>query len=153
VGRCYRYVVGLDEGAQSPFRRRWELRARAPLDRALLRAEAAVLVGEHTFRAFAVQGTAPDDDHHRCIVRSAAWSDRADADGVAFVIEANRFLHHMVRFLVGTMLDVATGRREPGTVARLLSAGDNREASSPAPAHALFLERVEYPRALYLDAG
>jgi tRNA U38,U39,U40 pseudouridine synthase TruA len=49
------------------------------------------------------------------------------------------------------MLDVGLGRRPPGTVARLLDASDNREVAAPAPAHALYLERVEYPRDLYLD--
>jgi tRNA pseudouridine38-40 synthase len=65
-------------------------------------------------------------------------------------IEANRFLHHMVRFLVGTMMDVATGRRPVEDLARLLLASDNDEVSPPAPAHALFLDRVEYPASLYL---
>jgi tRNA pseudouridine38-40 synthase len=119
------------------------------LDVARLREEAAALPGEHGFRAFAVQGTAPADDDHRCIVRQATWAEREG--GLAFVVEANRFLHHMVRFLVGTMLDVGLGRRPPGTVARLLDAADNREVAPPAPAHALYLERVEYPRELYLD--
>jgi tRNA pseudouridine38-40 synthase len=58
----------------------------------------------------------------------------------------------MVRFLVGTMLDVASGRRPLTDVAQLLGAADNRCVSPPAPAHALFLDRVEYPAELYLDA-
>jgi tRNA pseudouridine38-40 synthase len=68
------------------------------------------------------------------------------------VIEANRFLHHMVRFLVGTMIEEASGRRDAGSTARLLDAVSNDEVSPPAPAHALVLERVTYPAALYLDA-
>ena len=54
-------------------------------------------------------GTAPADDDHRCTVRRAEWRTRPG--GLVFEIEANRFLHHMVRFLVGTMIDVALGRR------------------------------------------
>jgi len=57
----------------------------------------------------------------------------------------------MVRFLVGTLLDVASGRRTVDSVARLLAASENGDVSPPAPPHALFLERVEYPRDLYLD--
>jgi Pseudouridylate synthase len=57
----------------------------------------------------------------------------------------------MVRFLVGTMLDVASGRRPLADIPRLLAASDNREVSPPAPAHALFLDEVKYPRALYLE--
>jgi tRNA pseudouridine38-40 synthase len=56
----------------------------------------------------------------------------------------------MVRVLVGTMLDIATGRRAAEDMTMLLRAGDNREVSPPAPAHALFLDGVEYPRDLYL---
>jgi tRNA pseudouridine38-40 synthase len=56
----------------------------------------------------------------------------------------------MVRFLVGTMLDIASGRREAGIIAKLFESGDNHEASPPAPAHALYLEKVEYPSELYL---
>lgn len=57
----------------------------------------------------------------------------------------------MVRFLVGTMIDVASGQRPPEDVAMLLESSDNHRVSPPAPAHALFLDHVEYPRSLYLD--
>jgi tRNA pseudouridine38-40 synthase len=69
---------------------------------------------------------------------------------LVFEIEANRFLHHMVRFLVGTMIDIARGRRPASDFAMLLEAEDNRRTSAPAPPHALFLEVVRYPRDLYL---
>jgi tRNA pseudouridine38-40 synthase len=55
-----------------------------------------------------------------------------------------------VRFLVGTMLDVASGRRDIGVITRLLESEDNHEVSAPAPPYGLYLERVEYPRELYL---
>jgi tRNA pseudouridine38-40 synthase len=58
----------------------------------------------------------------------------------------------MVRFLVGTMLDIGSGRREAGIISELLASGDNKGVSPPAPAHALYLERVEYPPELYLSA-
>jgi tRNA pseudouridine38-40 synthase len=149
VSRRYGYYVGTDDAAHSPFRGRYELAFGQPLDRGALDAAAARLVGEHCFRGFAVLGTAPAHDDHRCRVIEARWGERPG--GLVFEIEANRFLHHMVRFLVGTMLDVATARRPPGDLAQLLTAADNREVSPPAPAHALFLERVTYPRHLYLE--
>lgn len=147
VARRYRYYVGTDEEADSPFRRRYEFALRRSLDRGALDAAGRRLLGDHCFRAFAVLGTAPPDDDHRCEVGTARWDDRPG--GVVFEIEANRFLHHMVRFLVGTMLDIATGRRPFDDLSTLLTAGDNREVSPPAPAHALFLEAVRYPRDLY----
>jgi tRNA pseudouridine38-40 synthase len=119
------------------------------MDRAALDDMARALRGTHVFRGFAVQGTAPPTDDHRCTITHAAWSDRPG--GLAFEIEANRFLHHMVRFLVATMVDAASGRRPPGSVEELLTAADNRGVSAPAPAHGLFLDRVEYPADLYLD--
>lgn len=149
TGRRYRYVVGTDEEARSPFRRRWEHAFRGPVDRELLDVATAHLVGEHQFRAFAVQGTAPPSDDHRCDLRLARWTERPG--GLVFEVAANRFLHHMVRFLVGTLLDVASGRRPPDDLPRLLAAADNRDVSPPAPPHALFLEQVDYPPTLYLD--
>lgn len=147
VSRRYSYYVGMDDEAHSPFRGRYELAFGQPLDRGALDAAAAHTVGEHCFRGFAVLGTAPPHDDHRCRVAQARWVDRPG--GLVFEIEANRFLHHMVRFLVGTMLDVASGRRPPSDVPHLLGATDNSETSAPAPPHALFLDRVAYPRDLY----
>ncbi len=147
VARSYRYLLGTDGGARSPFRRRYEWNYTRPIDGELLQTEAASLIGEHTFRAFAIAHTAPADDHHRCIIRRAIWKEREG--GWEFEVEANRFLHHMVRFLVGTMIEVAAGARAPGTVAQLLGAGDNLATPAPAPAHGLSLLSVEYPALLY----
>ena len=103
VERQYRYLVGTDGDSGSPFRynREWPLGRMPSLD--LLTSEANALLGDHSFRAFAVKGTARDDDDHRCHVRLCRWELRPG--GIALVIAANRFLHHMVRFLVGTMVD------------------------------------------------
>jgi tRNA pseudouridine38-40 synthase len=147
TARRYGYLVGTDEAALSPFRRRYEWAVRHPLDADALHGEAQAVLGEHTFRAFAVAHTAPVDDHHRCVVQHAAWVPRDG--GWVFEVQANRFLHHMVRFLVGTMIDVAQGRRPRGTLARLLVAPDNAETSAPAPAHGLSLRQVVYPAACY----
>jgi tRNA pseudouridine38-40 synthase len=149
TARRYTYYVGTDDTSRSPFRRRYEWALAVPLDRALLQAAADPVIGEHVFRGFAVRGTAPPEDEHRCTVRSAEWREQPGA--LAFEIEANRFLHHMVRFLVGTMVDVARGRRPVEDVRRLLEAADNSETSPPAPAHALFLDAVIYPCERYLE--
>jgi tRNA pseudouridine38-40 synthase len=148
VARRYGYHVGTNDEANSPFRRRFELAYTKSIERPALDAAAATLVGDHCFRAFAVQGTAPEADDHRCIVTQSHWSDRPG--GLLYTVQANRFLHHMVRFLVGTMLDIASGRRPPEDMRTLLTAKDNREVSPPVAAHALFLESVEYPPELYL---
>jgi len=149
TSRRYAYLVGTDDEARSPFRRRTEWAYRHDYERAALDRAASVLLGEHCFIGFAVRGTAPPTDSHRCTVTCAQWLDRPG--GLTFVIEANRFLHHMVRFLVGTMLDLASGKRPATAVSELLAAETNDEVSPPAPAHGLILEKVEYPSELYLS--
>jgi len=151
VSRRYSYYVGTDEEASSPFRVRYELAFEQPLERGALDAAAAHLAGDHCFRGFAVLGTAPAHDDHRCRVTEARWRDRPG--GLVFEIEANRFLHHMVRFLVGTMLDIAAGRRPTSALPALLVATDNSEVSAPAPPHALFLDGVRYPDELYFEGA
>ena len=150
VSRRYAYHVGLEEGADSPFRRQREFAFRLPVDAAALDGAAALVTGEHRFVAFAVRGTATPQDDHRCDVRHAAW-ERTEG-GLVFHITANRFLHHMVRFLVGTMLDIAAARRPPADMLALLGGTDNSGVSPPAPAHGLFLECVEYPSHLYVES-
>ncbi len=150
TSRRYSYAVGLDEAARSPFRRRWEWPVQRALDREALAWCATALLGEHQFFGFAVRGTAPAEDDHRCEIRLARW--REVVGGLAFDVEANRFLHHMVRFLVGTMVEVATHQRPPEEFAALLNAAVNDEVSPPAPACGLFLEQVTYPAALYPTA-
>ena len=149
LSRTYRYLVGTDGDADSPFRKTRELAWRRPVDMAALNRAAAAITGEHSFRAFAIKGTAPETDDHRCIVHDARWGERPG--GVFFEVRANRFLHHMVRFLVATMLDIAAGRREESVMSTLLQSDDNHDAAAPAPPHALYLERVEYPAELYLQ--
>ena len=149
TSRRYAYQVGTDEEAHSPFRRRIEWAYRHTVRRDSLDASAALLLGEHRFLAFAVRGTAPPTDSHRCTVFESRWLERPG--GLTFLIEANRFLHHMVRFLVGTMLAQASGQRPDDSMSHLLGAEGNDDVSPPAPAHGLFLERVTYPRELYLS--
>jgi tRNA pseudouridine38-40 synthase len=148
TSRRYAYQVGTDEEAHSPFRRKTEWAYRHPFSRESLDQAAALLIGEHRFIGFAVRGTAPPTDSHRCTVNDARWIDRPG--GLAFIVEANRFLHHMVRFLVGTMLELASGRRTGASMSDLLLAETNDEVSPPAPAHGLVLEKVAYPAELYL---
>jgi tRNA pseudouridine38-40 synthase len=151
TARRYSYYIGTDEGAHSPFRRPYEWAFRHSIERDALDAAARAVLGTHAFHGFAVRNTAPADDDHRCTIAVAEWRDRSG--GLVFEIEANRFLHHMVRFLVATMIDIAVGRRAPESMETLLAAEDNRGVSPPAPAHALFLERVQYPADLYLPSA
>ena len=143
VARRYRYLIGTEEAAQSPFRRPYEWALARPLDLGQLQRAAETLLGEHDFRAFT-----PTDTQHQL----THWAPRTDGAGVTFTIEADRFLHRMVRFLVGAMVDIALGRRPLSDLSRLLTATDNQAASPPAPPQGLYLVAVRYPTDLYAEA-
>ena len=147
LSRRYRYLIGTDPGAASPFRRPFEWALERPLDLALLRAAAATILGTHDFQAFAARGQLKP--HYRCRIAVAEWRDRPGGAGVMLDIRADRFLHHMVRMLVGTMVDIALARRDPGDIDRLLATTDNQATSAPAPAHGLYFVAAEYPPSAY----
>jgi tRNA pseudouridine38-40 synthase len=105
-------------------------------------AAAEYLLGEHDFTSFTP--AANDADPH-CRVIEAAVTE--DAPLLTFTIEANRFLHHMVRVIVGTLIEVGRGRFAPEHVEDILCRKDRREAGPTAPPHGLALVGVRYPEA------
>jgi tRNA pseudouridine38-40 synthase len=149
TARRYRYMVGTDDAARSPFRRPYEWALGRSLDFARLIEAARLLPGTHEFRGLAAGAARPD---YRCRVALAQWAPRADGAGVTFTIESDRFLHRMVRFVVGTMVDIGLGRRPLSDLPQLLTATDNQAASPPAPPQGLYLEAVRYPADLYAEA-
>lgn len=149
VARSYEYRVGTVDAAGSPFHRRWCWALDEPIDPELLHEAATHLPGEHSFAGFAKSGQPHRGD--RCTVTRAVWSPWEL--GVRFEVTANRYLHHMVRYLVGTMVTVARGRRPLRDVPGLLSGDPDLVTSPPAPPEGLFLARVEYPSDTRSDAG
>lgn len=141
VARGYVYRVGTTPAAASPFRRRWCWALGEPLERERLDPVATALRGEHSFHGYAKAGQ--PERGYRCTVHHARWRDWPGG-GLEFRIVANRFLHHMVRYVVGTMVDAARGRRPPEDVAALLQEESGLETSPPAPPEGLFLARVYY---------
>jgi tRNA pseudouridine38-40 synthase len=144
IARRYRYLVGCDEGARSPFRRPYEWPLGRPLNYDLLSSACSPIAGEHDFRGFCAVGQ--DKPHYRCTVTAAEWRERVDGEGFIFEIEANRFLHNMVRFLVGMMVDVARERRPLADMSRVLAEKSNKNASPPAPPEGLYLLGARYPQ-------
>lgn len=141
VARRYVYRIGTVDATNSPFRRRWCWPVHGHLEASALADAAARLPGDRSFRAFAKAGQPERGD--RCIVRRAAWS-AWDRGGHIFDITANRFLHHMVRYLVGTMVDIALGRRPASDIDALLAGEADVRTSPPAPPEGLFLVTVYY---------
>jgi tRNA pseudouridine38-40 synthase len=150
TARRYRYEIGTDDASHSPFRRPFEWALGRALEPGLLAEAAATLPGTHDFRGLAAAGAAKPD--YRCRVALARWAPRADGTGMTFTIESDRFLHRMVRFLVGTMVDIALQRRPLSDLPQLLTATDNEAASPPAPPQGLYLDVVRYPPDLYAEA-
>ena len=146
LSRRYRYDIGLDEASASPFRRNFEWALGRSLDLELLQATAHALLGEHDFRAFAAKS---DKRHYRCRLMLAQWEQRPEGQGVSFQVEADRFLHHMVRMLVGTMVDIALERRPAGDIEELLLRQDNGATSPPAPPQGLYFVTATYPPELF----
>lgn len=140
VERCYRYYVGTEPFALDRGRR-WHLRPAPDFDR--MNEAAAALVGRHDFDAFC--RTQSETRNRVCTVACARWVAEARAGDWYFEIAADRFLHGMVRAVVGTLVEVGHGKRPVDDVPRVLAARDRRRAGPAAPAHGLVLEHVGYP--------
>ena len=142
TSRAYCYRV-LARTARSPLLAGRALHWPHAVDIAALEASAAALVGEHDFTAF----TPTETDHVRFSRRvyAAFWrSGPGDPDVLEFWIEADAFMRHMNRVLVGTMLELAGGRRTAASFAELLKGRPRSEAGPTAPAHGLYLAGVGY---------
>lgn len=137
--RTYRYRV-LARPNPSPFERNRALWCTYDLDRESLDACAATLVGTHDFTAF----TPTQTDHVRFDrnILSASWEQTGDI--LTFHITADAFMRNMVRILVGTMLEVASGRRTVESFTQLLQGATRSDAGDTAPPHGLYLESVTY---------
>lgn len=149
AARTYRYRVGTAAVTASPFHRGWcwPLGREPALE--LMSACCDLMAGPHSFRAFAKAGQPERGD--RCVIHHARW-DPWEELGVVFTITADRYLHHMVRYLVGTQVEIGLGGRPAADFARLLDASDPALTTSPpAPPQGLFLARVEYPEAALLE--
>ncbi len=136
-----RYEYRVLAGRSSALRRGRVLEYYRDLEESVLDTCAHEVQGRHDFRAFT-----PTRSRHTRFTRTivgAAWERRGDER--VLVIEANSFLHHMVRVMVGTMLETASGLRSVAGFRELLASADRRDAGPTAPAHPLTLVAVTYP--------
>jgi tRNA pseudouridine38-40 synthase len=138
-----RYVYLLDNGrVAAPLLRRFAWHVPVPLDVGAMRAALATLRGRHDFSAFCA--AAGREHSPLCAVQAVHVLRRKGR--LALVISADRFLHHMVRNIVGSAVEVGRGARTAPWMAEVLAGRDRTRAGPTAPAHGLTLVRVRYPR-------
>lgn len=153
--KLYRYRI-LQTSICSPFVSRYVWHYPYALDRRAMAQAAHALVGEYDFTSFAaaaqVEDECPEPNARfeikkksmvrRIMLSRILWSQRRQT--IAYEVEGSGFLHHMVRNIVGTLVEVGRGAMDPGGMARILGARDRSSAGPTAPAQGLSLVRVSY---------
>lgn len=143
--RRYRYTI-LNDPVPDPFLAATVWHVARPLDLSALRLGCDALIGEQDFASFCRRpkpaGGAPEPSLVRRVL-VARW-DRVDARLLRFEIAASSFCHQMVRSVVGTLVDMGSGRRRPGEMRSIIAARDRSAASQPAPPQGLCLWEVGY---------
>ena len=139
IRKEYRYKINRGP-LPNLFQRNFEYHYPYPLDIKKIRQAAAYLLGTHDFTSFSSAKSEVEDR-----IRSIYSIEIIEKeDEVTFQFIGNGFLYNMVRILVGTLLEVGNGRRDPDSIPQLIAAKDRRLAGKAAPGHGLYLWRVEY---------
>ena len=139
TSREYRYFI---HRCKDPFMADRSWYCRYPLDVDRMNEACALLLGRHDFSCF--EKTGSSNATSVCEVSFARWEDIGEGR-LQFTVRANRFLRNMVRAIVGTMVEVGRGVREPQWVEELIKSGTRGDAGQSVPGHALLLSDVRYP--------
>jgi tRNA pseudouridine38-40 synthase len=107
---------------------------------------ASLLLGEHDFQCFSKVKT--NVNHFLCEITKAEWKQRGDT--LEFTITANRFLRGMVRAIVGTLLDIGTGKMAVKDFQNIINSKDRKQAGQNVPPEGLYLTMVKYPSSIFL---
>jgi tRNA pseudouridine38-40 synthase len=139
TGKLYEYrILNRPERSALDRHRAWHVRKRLDLD--AMREAARPLLGRHDFSSF--QGHPTDTENPVCDLRRLELYQELPT--IRIEAEADRFLKQMVRAIVGTLVEIGLGKRPPQAVKDILEARDRRAAGYTAPAHGLYLIRVDY---------
>lgn len=139
VGKCYCYKV-LNSSVPDVFMRRYALQIPEELDIKAMREAASLLLGEHDFKAF----TSAKKGKKSTVRTIENISIEKEGDVITFTFNGSGFLHHMVRILVGTLLETGLGKRRADSIPALLVSGERSEAGPLVPAKGLTLLAVFY---------
>ena len=125
---------------KNPFLNRYSLRYKYPLDEKFLNSQAEQFIRKADFSAFCASGSSVGDT-----VRDVTAAELTrEGDLVTFRVSANGFLYNMVRIMVGTLLDISSGKIPPDTIGEIIESGDRQRAGFTARPEGLFLNRVIY---------
>jgi tRNA pseudouridine38-40 synthase len=142
IGKVYEYRI-VNAPLVSPFVHRYAWHVMPPLDLDAMREGSEMLIGSHDFAAFQGSGSAVQTTER--IVRDIEWEDGGGYDlPLVMRIRGDGFLRHMVRNIVGTLVEVGLGRWTPARVAAIRASLDRNQAGPTAPPQGLFLVRVLY---------
>ena len=147
-GKTYRYRL-LVRKARCPFRRSQCWHVGRLLDVPAMRLAAQCLVGQHDFTSFRASGCSA----RHPVRRVRAIEIQPFDDELHLVVNGEAFLRHQVRIMVGSLVEVGLGRREPDWLGSVLAATDRTVAARTAPAHGLSLERVHFHPPLEWEYG
>lgn len=138
VERSYRYCI---TRKKNPFLEGLAWHYFKPTEVKTMNQAAALLRGEHDFECFSKVKT--DVNHFLCTIKKAEWKEEHDT--LEFNITANRFLRGMVRAIVGTLLDVGSGKTSLNEFHQILQSRDRKKAGANVPPYGLYLTHVKYP--------
>ncbi len=139
IARRYSYKISFQKDIFQPHE--WQLLG-SVLDRAAMDAAARCFIGSHDFVSFC-KASSLKPAGNLCHVELCTFDWREES--VTFHVKANRFLHHMVRIMVGTLVEVGEGSRTPDSITDVIAACERSSAGRMAPPEGLFLEEVYYP--------
>ena len=149
--REYHYFIHF---RKDPFCEKYSYRMRYPLDIEKMNEAARLMLGEHDFSCFEKVGG--NNTTSICTVTEAVWSTYRpdhvkmmgypceDGDYIVFKVRANRFLRNMVRAMVGSLIEVGRGKKDPSWIASLIESGSRSDAGSSVPGNALFFTGAQY---------
>ncbi len=140
--RSYEYHISL---RKNPFEEELSWLCFYQLDVERMNEAAQILLSHRDFECFSKVQT--EVNHFQCEIKKAVWEQKDHH--LIFHITANRFLRGMVRAIVGTLVEVGTGKLDFNGFKQVLTSKDRRKAGSAAPAHGLFLSRVQYPADIF----
>lgn len=144
VSRSYQYKINR---LKNPFLIDTSYYRRGDLDLSLMNQAAGLFMGTQDFESFSKVKT--DVNHFRCTITRSEWIE--EDDKIYYYVTADRFLRGMVRTLVGTMLDIGTGKTSLEDLKSIISSLDRQKAGRAVPAHGLYLTEVKYPSDIFIN--